>query len=622
MVGAHAQRAPLPRGLPAVPARARGRRLLARRPAAAAHVDARAGRLRGRSARSPKRSASPRASRTGARAARATTASPRYVAGDAARRSAAPPAAASRCTCCTLRRPDDRRRAAPHHRGRGAAGLDPRHADPDRRPPRRRRHGRRAAELSATAALLELARVFAARETKRTIVLVSTSGGSGGDAGAQSCSRASKRPACTARSTPRSCSATSAAAKLRRPIVVPYSDGLGSAPLALARTVADAIKHEAGSDPGAPSTLGQLAHLDASPRRRRAGRARTPRGCPPCSCRPAANAGPRAGERDRARERLEGLGRGVLSAVDALDTAPDVPPALQTGLRAAAQDDARVGAAPAARHAAAAAARRRGRRPRAAAPPPPAASARWTLWTLACALPFLCCALFCWLLGRLGIIGAAPVGAGARRRAAARRRGDRPALVAVGAHVRALVAAARARCCAGSGLRAACPARRRGRRAVDGAAALALACVVWIVNPYTALLLVPPLHLWLLIASPELRPRRALALGLVALGLRAARAAGRLLRPPARLRPGRAAWAAVLLRRRRARRARLGAAVERRASAAPPRVALVAARARPAPGRCAARRRAASRSRSADRSATPAPARSGVRSRLCDDRGR
>ena len=40
------------------------------------------------------------------------------------------------------------------------------------------------AELSGTAALLELARVFAARETKRTVVLVSTSGGSGGNAGA------------------------------------------------------------------------------------------------------------------------------------------------------------------------------------------------------------------------------------------------------------------------------------------------------------------------------------------------------------------------------------------------------------------------------------------------------
>ena len=40
------------------------------------------------------------------------------------------------------------------------------------------------AELSGTAALLELARVFATRATKRTIVLVSTSGGSGGDAAA------------------------------------------------------------------------------------------------------------------------------------------------------------------------------------------------------------------------------------------------------------------------------------------------------------------------------------------------------------------------------------------------------------------------------------------------------
>src|SRR6266851_2298263 len=40
------------------------------------------------------------------------------------------------------------------------------------------------AELSGTAALLELAHVFAGRETQRTIILVSSSGGSGGDAGA------------------------------------------------------------------------------------------------------------------------------------------------------------------------------------------------------------------------------------------------------------------------------------------------------------------------------------------------------------------------------------------------------------------------------------------------------
>ena len=42
---------------------------------------------------------------------------------------------------------------------------------------------------------------------------------------------------------------------------MPYSDGFGSAPLQLQRTVAGAITQEVGIDPGAPSALGQLAHL-------------------------------------------------------------------------------------------------------------------------------------------------------------------------------------------------------------------------------------------------------------------------------------------------------------------------------------------------------------------------
>ena len=62
------------------------------------------------------------------------------------------------------------------------------------------------AELSATAALLELARVFAARETQRTIVLVSTSGGTGGDAGAADFAAYDHGP-----SMPRSCWAISPA---------------------------------------------------------------------------------------------------------------------------------------------------------------------------------------------------------------------------------------------------------------------------------------------------------------------------------------------------------------------------------------------------------------------------
>ena len=42
---------------------------------------------------------------------------------------------------------------------------------------------------------------------------------------------------------------------------MPYSDGFGSAPELLQRTVAGAIMHEAGLEPGAPSAIGQLAHL-------------------------------------------------------------------------------------------------------------------------------------------------------------------------------------------------------------------------------------------------------------------------------------------------------------------------------------------------------------------------
>jgi hypothetical protein len=43
--------------------------------------------------------------------------------------------------------------------------------------------------------------------------------------------------------------------------------------------------------------------------------------------------------------------------------------------------------------------------------------------------------------------------------------------------------------------------------------------LVWITNPYAALLLVPALHLALVLAAVELRPRPAAALAIVALAL-------------------------------------------------------------------------------------------------------
>src|SRR5450755_2763761 len=95
---------------------------------------------------------------------------------------------------------------------------------------------RSQAEISGTAALLELARVFATRETRRTIVLVSTSGGSGVDAGAEDFVTSSHGPVDAAIVLGDLAGATE-----RKPFVVPFSDGFGSAPLELQRTVSDAL---------------------------------------------------------------------------------------------------------------------------------------------------------------------------------------------------------------------------------------------------------------------------------------------------------------------------------------------------------------------------------------------
>jgi hypothetical protein len=390
------------------------------------------------------------------------------------------------------------------------------------------------AELSGTAALLELARVFAARETKRTIVLASMSGGSGGDAGAAwLLSQAGPFDAAIVLGDV-------AGERASRPFVVPYSDGFGSAPLQLQRTVADAITHQAGVDPGAPSTLGQLAHLvfpfaageqgvlDAG-------------GLPAVLVQVSGERGPSPREAV-SKERLEGFGRAVLSAVDALDTTPNVAQAMQSGvllqnqtlpvwalrllvgtlllapLVAVADGLARL--------------RRRGR-----------PVGRWTLWVLSCALPFFSCALFAYLLGWLGILGAAP---------------SVPVLPSAmpfdGAAATAVVTFALTFALAW--LLWGVLVRRLGwgERPDPEVAGLAmllvlvvLGVVVWVGNPYTALLLLPALHLWLALASPDWRPPRLGALALVALALLPLAALVSFFADQLGLGAGGVAWTGVLL---------------------------------------------------------------------------
>lgn len=364
-----------------------------------------------------------------------------------------------------------------------------------------------AAELSGTAALLELARVFAARETKRTIVLASTSGGSGGDLGAAQLAAQLHEPFDAAIVL-----GDLAGQRLRRPSVLPFSDGLGSAPLQLQRTLSDAITHEAGLNPGAPSALGQLSHLMFPLAAGEQG-VLNARGIPAVLVQVSGERGPTPGERIGS-ERLQGFGRAVLSAVDSLDTAADISPAMQRSVLLQRQT-----LPPWAVRLLAIAlmfpvfvagvdglARMRRRR---------APVGRWAVWTLSCALPFFSCALFAYLLGWLGIVDAAP---------------PVPVLPSAmpvdGKALTAVIAVVLTFALAWLLWRALI--RRLGWSArPDGEVAglslvlvaLALAVVVWVSNPFTALLLLPALHLWLWLASPELRPHRPLALVLVVLAL-------------------------------------------------------------------------------------------------------
>jgi hypothetical protein len=364
-----------------------------------------------------------------------------------------------------------------------------------------------AGEMSATAALLELARVFAARETKRTIILASTSGGSGGDAGAAALPSALHVPLDAAVVL-----GDLASAHAHRPLVIPFSNGVGSAPAQLERTVDDTITHETGINPGGLSAAGQLVHL-AFPLAAGEQGPLNARGVPAVLVQASGEHGPSPHEAV-SEERLSGLGRGVLSAVDALDAAPDVAATMDTSLQLQRKvlpewslrlllATLLLGPLLVAVDALARARRR------------DLAPGRWTLWTLTCGLPFLSCALLALLLGALGVVGAAtgvPPPAGALRF-------DATAAAAVVAIALTFVLA---------WLLWGLLVRRidlgtRPDPEVGGLAVLLvlvpLCALTWLSNPYETLLLLPAAHLWLLLASPELRPGRGGAVALVLAGL-------------------------------------------------------------------------------------------------------
>lgn len=353
------------------------------------------------------------------------------------------------------------------------------------------------AELSATAALLELARVLSAGETQRAIVLVSTSGGSGGNGGAADFA-AHASEILGGRFDAALVLGNLAGTRASGPEVASFSASAGSAPTLLQSTVAAAVAQQAGGTTGAPGTLAQLAHL-AFPL---TGGEQGPLGA---SGLPAVLVGaggelPPATDEPVSAVRLEALGRGALAAVYALDGGPEIGEggangSLETGLpiqqKAIPAWALRLVVAalllPALAVLGDGLARMRRRR---------VPVGRWVVWALGCALPFLACAVFAMLLGSLGAIPAPrpPVSEAALPF-------DGRALEAVLASALVLVLA----WLAWPGLmrRLALPVRPRTDAAALGVLLVlgGLTAVVWALDPLTALLLLPALNLWLVLAA-------------------------------------------------------------------------------------------------------------------------
>jgi hypothetical protein len=366
------------------------------------------------------------------------------------------------------------------------------------------------AELSGTAAMVELARVVRGGRLKRTVTFVSTSGGSAGLGGARDLAkRLPSRPGAVL------VLGDLAGATVRRPFVAGWSTGDGVGSLQLRRTIEAAVRKEAGTNPGGaratsqwarlafPVTVGEQGPLVAadlpaallSVSGERSPPASDPivRGDPP---------------------RMQPFGRAALRTLTALDNTPTlgrggsshalvtlrkvlpvwavrllVAALLLAPIMVAVDGFARVR-----------------RRHEAVGP--------WVWWIVAAAAPVALALAFAWLLGATGLLPATPpepVAAGAIPVGTA----GTVALLAIG-----LVAVL--------GWIALRPAllRRVGgqtgpfRGEGAGAALLvtwcALAVVLWVRNPYAAALLVPGAHALLAVIAPEVRLRRGLAVALVA----------------------------------------------------------------------------------------------------------
>lgn len=375
-----------------------------------------------------------------------------------------------------------------------------------------------AAELSGTAALLELARVFKTRDLSATLVLVS---GSGGGAGA------AEGPALAAAAGGVGGPVDAllilgdvASTHVRKPWVVTWSNGGRMAPLGVRRTVERAVRQEVGAQAGGPRALGQWV-------RRAVPLAVSEQGEPAAAGLPAVllqvsgEQGPEAGQAVD-QSIMQEFGRAALRAATALDAGAGAG-AEGAGARFAREPEGIVTLRrllpdwavrllvgtlllPALLAAIDACFRARRRH---------LALGRWLGWTAVLSVPFALAWAWTRLLGLTGAVTAPPA----------------PVLPGVvplqGAAIAALVSAPVVLVLAWLVLRPplvralglARSSASEGAAAALGLVLSVLVALVWLANPYAAALLVPAAHVWLFAAAPgagEARAPRAVA---VAAGL-------------------------------------------------------------------------------------------------------
>jgi len=289
-------------------------------------------------------------------------------------------------------------------------------------------------------------------------------------------------------------------------LVTGWSTSAGASPLVLSRTVATALRAETGLNAASPLARRELARF-AWPVT--VGQQGPPSAAGiPTVLLSASGELPAAGDAPVDATQLQGFGRAALRSVTALDQNPKItdsspsldlvitrkllPPwamrllvaaLLLPALLTAADGFARL---------------RRERSP----------VARWVVWVLAAALPFALAAIFVRALGLLSVLNvtAPPAPPGSLPFSAA----------GIGALISAAVIFALAflvlRPIVNRALTVSDASEAPGASLAPSLVICVVSVVVWILNPYAALLMVLPVNIWLLVGARELPLRRRWAI--------------------------------------------------------------------------------------------------------------